>query len=74
MDSNLRRREGTTWHRGGMSETGPLLATVKAPQGNLLVSDMQAGPLTSYANALWADSLGAYSGPLHVCDGAGVRW
>jgi hypothetical protein len=41
---------------------------------SLLVSDMGPGPLTSYANALWADSLGAYSGPLHVCGGVGVQW
>jgi len=41
---------------------------------SLLVSDMGPGPLTSYANALWADSLGAYSGPLHVCGGVGVTW
>jgi len=41
---------------------------------SLLVSDMQPGPLTSYANTLWADSLGAYSGPLHVCGGVGITW
>lgn len=41
---------------------------------SLLVADMEPGPLTSYANALWADSLGAYSGPLQICDGVGVQW
>jgi hypothetical protein len=41
---------------------------------SLLVSDMGPGPLTSYANALWADSLGAYSGPLHACDELGIKW
>jgi hypothetical protein len=41
---------------------------------SLMVADMKPGPLTSYAKALWADSLGAYAGPLHVCDGVGVRW
>ena len=40
----------------------------------LQVSDMGPGPLTSYAQALWTDSLGAYAGPLHVCDKVGVRW
>ena len=35
-----------------------------------LWSDLTPGPLTSDAKTLWADSLGAYSGPLHVCDGS----
>jgi hypothetical protein len=41
---------------------------------NLLISDLAPGPLSSYANALWSDSLGAYSGPLHICDQLGVKW
>jgi len=41
---------------------------------HLLVSDLAPGPLTSYAKALWSDSLGAYSGPLHTCDQLGVKW
>jgi hypothetical protein len=40
----------------------------------LMVSDMTPGPMTSYEESLWADSLGAYSGPIHVCDKVGVRW
>jgi hypothetical protein len=41
---------------------------------HLLVVDLTPGPLTSYAKALWADSVGAYSGPLHLCDGLGIKW
>jgi hypothetical protein len=41
---------------------------------NLLVSDLKPGPLTTYAYAMWSDSLGAYSGPLHICDQLGVKW
>jgi hypothetical protein len=41
---------------------------------NLIVSDIAPGPLTSYAEALWSDSLGAYSGPLHICDQLGIKW
>jgi hypothetical protein len=41
---------------------------------NLLVSDLKPGPLPTYAYALWSDSLGAYSGPLHICDQLGVKW
>jgi hypothetical protein len=41
---------------------------------NLLISDLAPGPLSSYANALWSDSLGAYSGPLHICDQLDVKW
>lgn len=41
---------------------------------HLLVVDLTPGPLTPYARALYEDSVGAYSGPLHVCDGLGVKW
>jgi hypothetical protein len=41
---------------------------------NLMVSDMDPGPLTSYAQTLWSDSTGAYAGPLHVCYDLGVKW
>lgn len=41
---------------------------------NLLVSDLKPGPLSTEAYAMWSDSLGAYSGPLHVCDQLGVKW
>jgi hypothetical protein len=41
---------------------------------HLLVVDLTPGPLTSYAKTLWPDSIGAYSGPLHICDGLGVKW
>jgi hypothetical protein len=41
---------------------------------NLLVSDLKPGPLSTYAYALWSDSLGAYGGPLHICEQLGVKW
>jgi hypothetical protein len=41
---------------------------------DLLVSDLGPGPWPSYATALWSDSVGAYSGPLHICDELGVKW
>jgi hypothetical protein len=41
---------------------------------HLLVVDLTPGPLTSYSKTLWQDSIGAYSGPLHLCDGLGVKW
>jgi hypothetical protein len=41
---------------------------------HLLVVDLTPGPLTSYAKTLYADSVGAYSGPLHICDGLGIKW
>ncbi|PBA42258.1 hypothetical protein CKJ63_07385 [Mycobacterium avium] len=41
---------------------------------HLLVVDLRPGPLTSYAKALYADGVGAYSGPLHICDGLGIKW
>jgi len=40
----------------------------------LLVVDLQPGPLTSYAKTLYADSVGAYSGPLHLCHDLGIKW
>lgn len=41
---------------------------------HLLVLDLTPGPLTSYAKTLFSDSVGAYSGPLHICDGLGIKW
>ena len=41
---------------------------------NLLVSDLKPGPLPPEAYAMWSDSLGAYSGPLRICDQLGVKW
>jgi hypothetical protein len=41
---------------------------------NLLVSVLKPGPLSPEAYAMWSDSLGAYSGPLHICDQLGVKW
>lgn len=41
---------------------------------HLLVVDLTPGPLTSYARTLYNDSVGAYSGPLHLCDALGVKW
>lgn len=40
---------------------------------NLLVSDLKPGPLPTEAYTMWWDSLGAYSGPLHICDQLGVK-
>jgi hypothetical protein len=41
---------------------------------HLVVVDLTPGPLTSYAKVLFSDSVGAYSGPLHICDGFGIKW
>lgn len=41
---------------------------------HLIVLDLTPGELTSYAKVLFSDSVGAYSGPLHLCDGLGVKW
>jgi len=41
---------------------------------NLLVSDLKPGPLPPEAYALWSDSLGAYTGVLHICNQLGVKW
>jgi len=41
---------------------------------HLIAIDLQPGPLTSYAKALFADSVGAYSGPLHLCHDLGITW
>jgi hypothetical protein len=41
---------------------------------NLLVSDLKPGPVAGDAYALWSDSEGAYSGPVHICDQLGVKW
>jgi hypothetical protein len=40
----------------------------------LIVVDLTPGPLTAYTKTLFSDSVGAYSGPLHLCDGVGVKW
>jgi hypothetical protein len=41
---------------------------------NLLVSDLKPGRWPPKAYAMWSDSEGAYSGPLHVCEQVGVKW
>lgn len=41
---------------------------------HLLVVDLTPGPLMAYASTLWQDSIGAYSGPLHLCNALGVKW
>jgi len=41
---------------------------------HLFVLDLQPGPPTSYGKALYTDSVGAYSGPLHLCHDLGVKW
>jgi hypothetical protein len=41
---------------------------------NLLVSDLEPGPLATDATAMWFDSLGAYGGPLHIYNQLGVKW
>jgi hypothetical protein len=40
----------------------------------LLVANIRPGPSTSYDRTLWADSLGAYGGPLSICQKLGVKW
>jgi hypothetical protein len=40
----------------------------------LWVADIAPGPLTAAARALYADGTGAYAGPLHLCEGLGIRW
>lgn len=41
---------------------------------HLFVVDLQPGPLPSHARALYTDSIGAYSGPLHLCYDLGIKW
>jgi hypothetical protein len=41
---------------------------------NLIVLDLQPGPLNSYWKAMWSDSLGAYAGPLLFCKNLDVKW
>ena len=41
---------------------------------HLVVVDLPPGPLTAYTKTLFSDSVGAYSGPLHLCVGVGVEW
>jgi hypothetical protein len=41
---------------------------------HLIVVDLTPGPSTAYTKTLWSDSIGAYSGPLHICDGLGIKW
>jgi hypothetical protein len=41
---------------------------------HLLVVDLTPAALTLYARALYNDCVGAYSGPLHLCDALGVSW
>jgi len=40
----------------------------------LLIADVAAGPWQPYDDAIYSDSSGAYSGPLSVCRGLGVKW
>jgi len=40
----------------------------------LFVVDLRPGPLPSHARALYTDSIGAYSGPLHLCHDLGIKW
>jgi hypothetical protein len=40
----------------------------------LLAVNIAPGPLKSYDEAIWADSLASYGGPLSVCDQLGVKW
>ncbi|WP_431241084.1 hypothetical protein ACQ86B_28705 (plasmid) [Mycolicibacterium aichiense] len=41
---------------------------------HLIVIDLTPGPLAQYTKTLFSDSVGAYSGPLHICDGLGIKW
>lgn len=41
---------------------------------HLIVLDLEPGPLPLSLRTLFSDSVGAYSGPLHVCEGLGVTW
>lgn len=41
---------------------------------NLIVLDLKPGPWPQYIKTLWSDSVGAYSGPFHVCYRLGVTW
>lgn len=41
---------------------------------HLIALDLEPGPLPQYLRALFSDSVGAYSGPLHICERLGVTW
>ncbi len=41
---------------------------------HLIVLDLEPGPLPQYLRTLFSDSVGAYSGPLHICERLGVTW
>jgi len=41
---------------------------------HLIVLDLEPGPLPLSLRTLFSDSVGAFSGPLHVCERLGVRW
>lgn len=40
----------------------------------LIAFDLTTGPLPGYMKSLFSDSVGAYAGPLHICDRLGVQW
>lgn len=40
----------------------------------LLITDLDAGPSLPYDDAVYADSMAAYNGPLRTCYDLGVRW
>ena len=41
---------------------------------HLIVLDLEPGTLPQYLRTLFSDSVGAYSGPLHICGRLGVTW
>ena len=41
---------------------------------HLIVLDLEPGPLPQYLRTLFSDSVGAFSGPLHICERLGVTW
>lgn len=41
---------------------------------HLIALDLEPGPLPQYLRTLFSDSVGAYSGPLHICEQLGVTW
>lgn len=41
---------------------------------HLIVLDLEPGPLPQYLRTLFSDSVGAYSGPVHICEQLGVTW
>lgn len=41
---------------------------------HLIVLDLEPGPLPLSLRTMFSDSVGAYSGPLHICERLGVTW